>query len=357
MIRVLLFVVVIAALALMALSVLRRTPKTPTDRSAEETGERRALPAPKSAHALGREAIRQKLHELAFGASLAASVPAEQVKVVSAVAGALHTAATDPKYSPRRPMLLPQLLRAVNDSETTRKELATLIARDPSLVGSLLKLANSPLYRRGSQPIEGVERALAVLGTQGVRSLAAAALMQPVFRAVGGDPAQFPEVVWEHTYRSAAAAELHASAVENADPFAAQLLALVMGLAAIVVYRVALDQYAARRLTPDSTALASLLDEHTAEVAQRTAASWELSAQVLVAIDDQGPVNITRPQSALGRSLRFGLTAGALSMLKTADRIDDDTGLVSLAAAGGEGQRFERLWERLTWPEPERVPS
>ena len=26
-------------------------------------------------------------------------------------------------------------------------------------------------------------------------------------------------------------------------------------------------------------------------------------------------------------------------------------------AAGGEGQRFERLWERLTWPEPGRVPS
>jgi HD-like signal output (HDOD) protein len=254
-------------------------------------------------------------------------------------------------------MLLPQLLRAVNDSETTRKELAALITRDPALVGSLLKLANSPIYRRGSHAIEGVERALAVLGTQGVRSLAAAALVQPVFRAAAGDAGKFPEVVWEHTYRSAAAAELHASAVENADAFAAQLLALVMGLATIVVYRVALDQYASRRLVPDATALASLLDEHTAEVAHKLAASWELSAPMLEALDDQRPEKITRPQSALGRSLRLGLTAGALSMLRTADRIDDDTGLVSLAAAGGEGQRFERLWERLTWPEPERVPS
>jgi len=355
--RVLLFVVIIGALAGMVLSVLRRSPKTPTDRSAEETGERRALSPPKTAHALGREATRQKLYELAFGASLAASVPAEHVKVVSAVAGALHAAATDPKYAPRRPMLLPQLLRAVNDSDTTRKELAMMIARDPALVGSLLKLSNSPLYRRGSQPIEGVERALAVLGTQGVRSLAAAALVQPVFRTAAGDAGQFPEVVWEYTYRSAAAAELHASVVENADAFAAQLLALVMGLAMIVVYRVALDQYASRRLVPDATALASLLDERAAEVAHRVASSWELSAQVLEALDDQRPEKITRPQSALGRSLRFGLAAGALSMLKTAGRIDDDTGLVSLAAAGGEGQRFERLWERLTWPEPERVPS
>jgi HD-like signal output (HDOD) protein len=353
-IRVLLFVVVIAALAGLALSVLRRTPKTPTDRSAEETGKHRALPPPKTAHALGREAARQKLHELAFSTKLAASVPAEHVKVVSAVAGALHVAATDPKYAPRRPMLLPQLLRAVNDSDTTRKELSLLIARDPALVGSLLKLANSPLHRRGSHSIEGVERALAVLGTQGVRSLAAAALVQPVFRTAAGDAGQFPEVVWEQTYRSAAAAELHASAVENADAFAAQLLALVMGLATIVVYRVALDQYTSRRLVPDATALASLLDEHTAEVAHRIASSWELSAKMLEALDDQRPEKVAWPQSALGRSLRFGLTAGALSMLKTADRIDDDIGLVSLAAAGGEGQRFERLWERLTWPEPER---
>ena len=355
MLRVLLFVVVIAALAVMVLSLLRRMPKTPTDRSAEETGERRALPAPKTSPALGREAARQCLHELAFGTTLAESVPAEHVKVVSTVAGALHAAATDPKYAPRRPMLLPQLLRAVNDSDTTRRELALLIARDPALVGSLLKLANSPMHRRGSHAIEGVERALAVLGTQGVRALAAAALVQPVFRAAAGDAGQFPEVVWEHTHRSAAAAELHAAAVENADPFAAQLLALVMGLATIVVYRVALDQYAGRRLTPDPTTLASLLDEHTAEVAHRIAASWELSAPVLEALDDQRPEKDAWPQSALGRSLRFGLTAGALSMLKTSERIDDDVGLVSLAAAGGEGQRFERLWERLTWPEaPER---
>jgi HD-like signal output (HDOD) protein len=345
--RVLLFVVVVAALTSVVLSLLRRAPRLPQDRPAEDTGEMRALAAPK-ALALGREEIRQRLYELALGVMLADSVPAEHVKFVSAVAGKLHTAATDPRYAPRRPMLLPQLLRAVNDGETTRRELAQLIARDPALVGSLLKLANSPIYRRGTQPIEGVERALAVLGTQGVRSLAAAALVQPVFRSMAGDDKLFPEVVWEHTYRSAAAAELYAGAVEAADPFTAQLLALVMGLATLIVYRVAVDQYAARALAPDANALASLLDEHTADVAHRIASSWELSQLVLEALADQRPDKVTRPQSPLGRALRFGLTAGALSLLKTEGQIDDEVGLVSLAAAGGEGQRFERFWERLT---------
>jgi hypothetical protein len=177
--------------------------------------------------------------------------------------------------------------------------------------------------------------------------------VQPVFRNAGKDAAQFPEIVWEHTYRAAAAAEVHAATVEGSDLFAAQLIALVMGLGAIVVYRVTLDQYAARQLPPDATAMASLLDEHTAAVAHQIAASWELSERVLAALEEQQPSKPDKPESALGRSVRFGLFAGALSVLRTNERIDDDAGLASLAAAGGAGPRFERLWGRLSWPEGE----
>jgi HD-like signal output (HDOD) protein len=353
---VLLFIVIVAALAGIVLSLLRRAPRAPVEgNDGDDTGMRPALPAPPAVDTLDRAAATRMLHELAFAAPLEAHVPAAHVKVVSAVGAALPTAATDPKYAPRRPMLLPQLLRAVNDSDTTRRELAQMIARDPSLVGSLLKLANGPVYRRGNQPIEGIERALAVLGTQGARSLVAAALVQPVFRNVSKDTAQFPEIVWEHTYRAAAAAEVHAASVEGSDLFAAHLIALVMGLGAIVVYRVALDQYAARHLPPDPTAMASLLDEYTATVAQRIAASWELSERVLGALEEQQPSKPDEPESALGRSVRFGLFAGALSVLRTHERIDDDLGLASLAAAGGAGPRFERLWGRLSWPEREQA--
>jgi HD-like signal output (HDOD) protein len=348
LIRTLLFILVVAGLAGIVLSLLRRTPKVAREQDGDTTTVA-ALPALPAANALSPATALRMLYEVAFGTALADSVPAEHVKVVTSVAAALGAAATDPKYAPRRPMLLPQLLRAVNDSDTTRRELAQLVARDPALVGGLLKLANSPLYRRGNQPIEGIERALAVLGTEGARSLVAAALVQPVFRT-GSDTAKFPEIVWEHTYRAAASAEVHAAAVEGADLFAAQLIALVYGLGEIVVYRVAQDQYKARGLEPDATALASLLEEHAAAVAHRIAASWELSERVLEALEDQGP-GVDEARSALGRSLRFGRVAGALSVLRANDIIDDDVGVASLAAAGGSGQRFERLWGRLSWPQ------
>jgi HD-like signal output (HDOD) protein len=354
MIRVLLFIVIVGALALIVLSLLRRTPRhTPARRDADDnTGEQRALPAPAGhvERSLSRSTTMHFFHELALGAPLEPTVPAEHVRVAMVVASTLQAVGRDAKYAPRRPLLLPEIVRAVNDSDTTRRELAKMIARDPALVGSLLKVANSPIYRRGSQPIESLERALAVLGTQGTRSLVAAALMQPVFRAADGDSAQFAEIVWEHTQRSAAAAELHASVIEESDPFTAQLVALVMGLGAIMVYRCVLDEYALRNLQPEPTAVASLLDEQAPKVARQIAAGWELSERVLEALDEQQQTRIERPPSSLGRSLRFGIWIGALSVLRSHDRIHDEAGAATLAAAGGVGERFERLWGRLTWP-------
>ena len=362
MVRVLFFILIVGALALIVLSLLRRTPKMGSGRypsTTDDTGEQRALPPPADAtdRSLSHATTLHLLYELAFGTALEPHVSAEHVKVVTSIASTLQAAAADPKQAPRRPLLLPELVRAVNDSETTRRELATMISRDPALVGSLLKLANSPIYRRGSKPIESVDRALAVLGTQGVRSLVAAALMQPVFRHAGGDAINFAEIIWEHTQRSAAAAELHATAVESSDPFAAQLVALVMGLGAIVVFRTAIDQYAARGLTPDATALASLLEAQTAQVAKQIAASWDLSQRVIEALEQQQPESVERPASSLGRSLRFGVFVGALSVLRSHDRIDDDAGMATLAAAGGAGERFERLWGRLTWPSEVEVEA
>ena len=54
-----------------------------------------------------------------------------------------------------------------------------------------------------------------------------------------------------------------------------------------------------------------------------------------------------RPVSDLGRSLRFGVVAGALSVLAAEGAIDDETARASLVAAGGNGKKFERMWERF----------
>jgi HD-like signal output (HDOD) protein len=342
----LLFVSLIVALAALLLSLMRRRPQRAKPSAGDAGSGAAALVPPPGSKALGRDEVLRKLHALAFGAEPRGPVPPAQVEIVAAIGPSIESSATDPRYAPRRPLLLPQLLRAASDDGSSRKDLADIIARDPALVGSLLKLANGPYYRTSARPVESIDRAVTILGTQGIRSLAAAALVQPVFRASSKDSSRFAEVTWEHTYRSAAAAEVFAFAVEGTDPFAAQLLALVTGLARIVVFRVAMDQYAARAAKPDPSALVSLLDEHAPPVAREIAGTWELTDRLLDALDEQLRGS-SRPVSDLGRSLRFGVVAGALSVLAAEGAIDDETARASLVAAGGSGKKFDRMWERF----------
>ncbi len=96
----------------------------------------------------------------------------------------------------RRPMMLPQLLRAVHDKKSTQHQLADIFARDPALAGNLLKVANSPVYRVSEDPVESLDRAVAMLGTDGLHSLIATALVQPVFKLAATDYPRFPEIVW-----------------------------------------------------------------------------------------------------------------------------------------------------------------
>ncbi len=319
-------------------------------------GPARAEPSPapsaegSPAGALSGAEVFNKLDELAFEVSLLPPPsPAAYEAMAPRVRAVLEAAATELRHAPRRPLLLPQLLRAMRNDDVSRRDLAKIIARDPALAGDLLKLANTAFYRVSERPVESIDRAVALLGTDGIRSLVATALVQPVFHLSKQEFPHFPEVVWEHTYRAATAAEAHAAIVEDTDPFAAQLLGLTMGLGAIVVFRVALEEYAARPgVKPEPAVIAALLDAHGAAVARRIAASWELSDRILVALEDQIPAAQVRERTSLGRSLYFGRLIGALAVLQVNKRVGGDVAKASILASGATGFQFERIWARLT---------
>ncbi len=360
MIRGVIFLLIAVAVVALVMSLVRRARRPREDYqpspAAQAVKAPPQLPAPQESgteSVLSVDEVLHKLNELAFARTLTTSAGGHD-EIIAAVDAVLETAAEQPKYAPRRPMLLPQLMKAVNDTDTSRRELSLMISRDPALVGSLLKLANSPYYRGGAQPVESVDRAVAVIGTEGIRSLIAAALVQPVFRVSGGDFSQFPEVIWDHTFLAANAAETYAAVVVNSDPFAAQLLALMNGLGAIVVFRVALDQYETHPgFRPDAATIVSLLDAHTSRVARSVAASWELSGRILAALEDQLPDAAMPPApTPLGRALKFGRFVAALAVLRNRGLIDEATAKASLKAGGGSGAHFERIWDRLTGKPP-----
>ena len=301
---------------------------------------------------LDRAAVLRRLRELELGVPNLGKPDGDHERIVEStlatVSAAVSDAATQARYTPRRPNLLPQLMRALGDEEMSRRTLAALIARDPALVGSLLKMANSAFYRVTSKPVESVERAVVILGSDGLRSLIAAALMQPNFQvsATNGFP-RFPELVWEHALRSSHAAIPHAALVERVDAFNAELLCLINGLAEIMLFRAAMDYYAEnpRQGQPDPLVIASLLDTQAPTFAWQIGAGWELSELMLAALEEQ--MVTSEPTTPLGRSLRFGRLAGALAVLHANSAIDDASVRLSLPEAGLSPAHLKIMWARL----------
>jgi hypothetical protein len=345
-----------AMVALIALVFWRRSRGKPAavDPIISTTGSNRTLTARQSGPASAmsyNEALRR------FAAFALDDAPRESLSlppnpdhapVFQSVQQVLERIEARPEYIPRRPSLLPQLLATVNDNEASFAEMARIIAQDPALTGNLLRIANSPLYRVSSHPVESIDRAVTFVGVRGIRSIIAIALMQPVMTSSSGAYGRFPEFVWEHTLYSALAAETHATQIEKAEPFLAQLCGLLYGLSAIVVFRIVRDQFAAHpHLHGDPGSFARLLETWVAPTAGRIAVSWELSPRVQYALESQTLAAELQMENSLGRSLRFGRVVASLIVLCRLGRITEPQARAIISSGEGHSSQVARLWDRL----------
>ncbi|MCD0278005.1 HDOD domain-containing protein [Xanthomonas melonis] len=271
-----------------------------------------------------------------------------QAAVLEAVGGALAHVDLRPQLLPRRPHLLPQLMRAVNDPDASGRGIAAIIAQDPALAANLLRIANSALYRPQGAPLESLERAVVHIGTEGVRQIVAAAVMQPVLSLDGGLHSRLPAAVWDYALRTATAAAAYMRE-RGGDTLSAQLAGLLQGLGAVVILRVLRDAYAERPNLPYSLEVAAaLVERHTATVAKTIATTWELPPQLGAALDEQRPEHdATLLATTLGRALQYGRLAAALAMLARHGAEQEGSALGILATLEPDETANAALWQRL----------
>lgn len=248
-------------------------------------------------------------------------------------------------YFPRRPMLLPRLLQVLNDDESTRRELVQLILEDPALAGSTLQRANSAAYRYSPEPIDSLDRAVVVLGTDGLRSLLASVILQPVFRQPKGLFDNFAAITWEHAQRTAAASEACARAMGNADPFVAQLIGLLGPLARIVLFRLTMETYREHPdVQPRAEVFVRAMQLQGRQLAGRIASTWELSDPCLRALQEQADKVAPSAMSPLGQAIYFGELCGALALLAVRGNYSEEGALALLMEQGLNRQATEDIW-------------
>ena len=272
-------------------------------------------------------------------------VPPGHEPVMLAARKALAADPLADRYFPRRPLLMPQLLAAVNDPDAPPLKLAEIIAQDPVLTGNILRLANSVYFRLSSVPVESIQRAVVVCGTDGLQSLAATALVQPVFRANSEQHSRFPAVLWERSTQASIAAEACARKWCPADRQAAQLLALLSALGPLVAYRVVQDQYRAQpKLPPAPAVFLQVIDRFSQVMAARIATLWQSPPRLIAVLQGEAP------HEPLARALCAGELLATLSLLAAEGRLSDAECGTRAAAAGIVAPLFAAVWARLHPP-------
>jgi len=262
----------------------------------------------------------------------------------AAVAAALDAQDWSARHLPRRPQLLPQLIQTVNDSDASARSMASIIGQDAVLTGNLLRIANSPVYRLQAKPVDSLQRAVTLVGTDGIRQIISAVLVQPVMQLHSEAFPQFGTVVWDHALLASRAAADHARLVTHEDGFAAQWMGLTQGLGAALVMRHLLDAARQHGAVPSPALASALLDAWSLPVASRIAAAWELPPSVHQALlrdaDAAG--------GGLACSLRFGRAAASASLLCRHGRISQSQATALLEQLQDTPAHASQwIWRRL----------
>jgi HD-like signal output (HDOD) protein len=292
----------------------------------------------------------ERLWRLAFAVPAPAPsqqpLPPEHARVQESIIAVLRADKLDPKYFPRRPTLMPQLLRAVNDPDAAPDTVSRIIAQDPVLTGDVLRLANSNFYRVTPEPVETIQRAVVICGLDGLQSLLAAALLQPVFRATDKNFPRFPLLLWERTERTARAAELYAARTRPQDRFEAQLVALLSALGPLVVYRATIDAYSrSPGLAPSPALCVALIGTLGQQMSQRIAGHWQSSPRLVAALGPPGEDAVS--DRSLAHALFCGELLGTLSLLESQQDISPRERLRLAEDAGLPDDLTTSIWERL----------
>ena len=247
----------------------------------------------------------------------------------------------DHNYFPRRPTLMSELMRAVDDPDTASAKLARMIAHDPVLTGDVLRLANSSLYRVSTAPIDTVQRAIAVCGVEALRTMLTVAMLRPVFRATSKNFPRVPRALWSRTERAARAAELYALQSSPELRFESQMVVLVKAIGPLVVYSAVVDVYARNLLFKPNPALCvSLTSELAPHMARRVAQDWEMSPRLVAALEHDG-------DGALTQALHAGELLGTLSYLESQTVISREERSDLIMRAGLPPESVSPIWDAL----------
>ena len=181
---------------------------------------------------------------------------------------------------PALPPVVQRLLAVLQDPDYTAEQVTAVVRTDPALTARVLKLANSPAFG-APRTVDGVARAVVILGSRNLRSLVTAAGMaEAVARMRGGAD---HEDLWCHAAWTATAAQVLATRSGHPCPEEAFLAGLIHDIGELALAVVRPREYARLRGLPVERQLDAereILGMTHTRAGQQLLSAWNLPEEV-----------------------------------------------------------------------------
>ncbi len=216
----------------------------------------------------------------------------------------------DVRSLPRLPTVLPQLLRSLKSDTAAGGELARLVARDPLMVGEVMRVTGSVVYR-SAQPISSLQQAVVLLGQDGLRRVITQHAMKPILQSNTAGLGHAGEYLWDHAQKCAHACAWLAKH-HRVDGFEAYLAGIVCHTGTGAVVRLLAQLLADAPATSMDASFIHACAGLAARLSHQAAEHWELPPNVRAALEEREQPGST-DLSPLGQALA---AADAMSMAR-----------------------------------------
>ncbi|MFZ6815129.1 HDOD domain-containing protein [Undibacterium sp. Rencai35W] len=204
-------------------------------------------------------------------------------KVLQALYALLASDLNDAVVVPRVPTVIPQLLGSLRNKTVSAGELSSHIVKDVVLVGEVINAVNSALYNPADR-INSLEKAVMVLGEDGLRLLIAKVAFRPIINLNAGNfTRRAAPHLWNQSEKCALACYQLATGL---DPFQAFLTGLMKNVGLIIAFRL-LDQQCDEAKFKYSSSFYHAFTSVAATLSYRIAQRWEFPAAVIQALQQQ----------------------------------------------------------------------
>jgi HD-like signal output (HDOD) protein len=264
------------------------------------------------------------------------------------VMGQIETALSSPKEIAENVLKLPSKIMELDnklaDENVDIKDVLKLIEQDPLLSIEILKLCNSPLFRRSDKQVTNLQQALVQLGRAQLRRLVTVCLtremidIKPIyFRRFGAE-------IWRHSMQ---VAFLSGELVEQ-DSDSAFLLGLLHDVGKIAIFKMLIDAFyqAEPGEQPNSVLFSQLMTSKSLTLSALLAKYWQIPDTFADNLSLLANVNIA-PQSGAAKAVWRANVISECSMLLQANKLSEQMLIKLLGQVDISREAFDSLHQKL----------